>query len=172
MCPLRQYNHSNNLWSPQNNQLCLLGNTMLLLSFDSVVRPVYYRRPQCFWHSSPTTSGEQPDILKFYFALMFCVGVTITSLVALCFHNWCCFSCPKFETGPENCIPPKKKLFATLALALLGLLDIFYLQMIVHRQKMHEPIQWLHCALFLLSPSLSKGKIFFWRTNYFCKHLE
>lgn len=124
---------------------------MLLLNFDSVARPVYCRHPQCFWYSSPTTSGEQPDTVKFYFALMFCVGVTITSLVALCFHNWCCFS----ETGGENCIPPKEKLFAMLSLAFLGLLDICYLQMIFHRQKMHESIQWLHCALLLLSPSLS-----------------
>lgn len=129
--------------------------TKRLLSFDGVARPVYSRHPQCFWYSSPTTSGEQSDIVKFYFAVMFCVGVTVTSLVALCFHNWCCFSCPTSETGPENCIRPKEKLFATLALALLGLLDLCYLQMIFHRWKIHKPIQWLHCALLLLSPSLS-----------------
>lgn len=156
MHPLRQYNHTK-FYSPPRITSCVCCGipTKLLLSFNSVARPVYYRHPQCFWYSSPTTSGEQPDIVKFYFAVMFCVGVTITSLVALCFHNWCWFSCPTSETGPENCITPKEKLFATLALALLGLLDLCYPQIIFHRQKTHKPIQWLHYALLLLSHSLS-----------------
>lgn len=62
------------------------------------------------------------SILKFYFDLMFCVGVTIISLVALRFH-YSCFSCPTSDIGLANWIPPQQKLFATLSLTLLGLLD-------------------------------------------------
>lgn len=88
------------------------------------------------------------SILKFYFDLTFCVGVTIISLVALHFHY---FSCHTSDIGPANWIPPKQKLFDP---SWPSRHLVSYIQIVFCTQKMHKPVQWMHCAALPLSPSV------------------